>query len=128
MNSVGERHEQKGNKTTLIKLQPNEKIYFSDTKNAVNEYTYMELDYNNKSPTLNEALEMRTIEPQEASEYVSVQPEQSNTIMASHESAEPGRRKEGKKSQVQFCMTYFNTALLICLFVAFGVLVCEILL
>jgi len=128
MNSVGESHEKKGNKTTLIKLQPNENIYFSGTNNAVNEYTYMELDYNNKSPTLNEALEMRTIEPQEASEYVSVQPEQSNTIMASHESAEPGRRKEGKKSQVQFCMTYFNTALLICLFVAFGVVVGEILL
>jgi len=126
MNSVGERHEKKGNKTTLIKLQPNENIYFSDTNNAVNEYTYMELDYNNQSPTLNEALEMRPIEPQEASEYVSVQPEQSDAIMLNHESAEPGRRQEGKK--FQFCMIYFNTALLICLFVAFSVLICEILL
>jgi len=88
----------------------------------------MELDYNNQSPTLNEALEMRRIEHQETSEYVSVQSEQSNAIMTSHKSAEPGRRQEGKKSQVQFWMIYFNTALLICLFVAFGVVVGEILL
>ncbi len=126
MNSVGERHEQKGDKTTLIIVQPNVNIYFPNKYNAVNEYTYMELHDNIQSPVLKEALEMRTIEPQEASEYVSVQPEQSDAIMLNHESAEPGRRQEGKK--FQFCMIYFNTALLICLFVAFGVVVGEILL
>jgi len=126
MNSVGERHEQKGDKTTLIIVQPNENIYFPNKYNAVNEYTYMELHDNIQSPVLKEALEMRTIEPQEASEYVSVQPEQSDAIMTSHETAEPGRRQEGKK--FQFCMIYFNTALLICLIVAFSVVVCEILL
>jgi len=126
MNSVGERHEQKGDKTTLIIVQPNENIYFPNKYNAVNEYTYMELHDNIQSPVLKEALEMRTIEPQEASEYVSVQPEQSDAIMTSHETAEPGRRQEGKK--FQFSMIYFNAALLICLIVAFSVVVCEILL
>jgi len=125
-----DQHENKLNQTTLTKLEPNEKNVDSfNTYNLVDEYAYlMKLDANIQSPTLNEALEMRTIQPQETYELVSVQPEQSNAIMTSSESTEPERRQEDKKFQVQFCMIYLNTALLIFLFVAFSVLVCEILL
>ena len=131
MYSVIDQHENKLNQTTLTKLEPNEKNVDSfNTYNLVNEYGYL-MDDNIQSPTLNEALEMGTLQPQETYELVSVQPEQSNAIMTSHESTEPERRQEDKKFQVQFCMISqknLNTALLICLFVAFSVLVCEILL
>jgi hypothetical protein len=120
-----DQHEKKQNQTTLTKLEPNEKNV--DSYNLVNEYAYL-MDANIQSPTLNEALEMGTIQPQETYELVSVQPEHSNAIMTSSESTEPERGQEDKKFQVQSCMIYFNTALLICLFVAFSVLVCEILL
>jgi len=130
MYSVIDKQEKKQNQTTLTTLPTNEtNIDSCHTYNLVDEYTYlMKLDDNIQSPVLKEAHEMRTIQPQETYDLVSIQPEQSNAIMTSHESAEPGRRKEGKKFQVQFCMIYFNTALLICLFVAFSVVVGAILL
>ena len=59
MNSVRERDQ-----SILTTVQPNENIDSSDAYNAVNDYVYMELDDNNQSPTSNEALEMRTIQPQ----------------------------------------------------------------
>jgi len=134
MNSERERDQ-----TILTTVQPNENFNSSDTCNAVNGYVYMQLD-DNQSPTLNEVLEMRTIQPQETPELVSVKPERTDAIrtrqetnenyenMTSHESTERESRQEGEKYQIQFCMIYFNAACLICLFVAAGVLICKILL
>jgi len=135
MNSVIERDQ-----TILTTVQPNENINPSDTHNAVNDYVYMQLDDNNQSSTLTEALEMRIIQAQESPELVSVKPERTVAIrtrqetnenyesMTSHESTERESRQEGKKYQIQFCMIYFNAACLICLFVVAGVFICKILL
>ncbi len=51
MNSIRERDQ-----TILTTVQPNENINPSDTHNSVNDYVYMQLDDNNQSSTLTEAL------------------------------------------------------------------------